>query len=326
MAKGAVVNAAFALHHIKDEPGRDMRAAVLGALRSLEPAALVLAEPDSDHEGKDLIRRFHNCWRHFGMVFRLVDELPIEQSDKDALKVCFFGREIKDILGQAEDARTERHGDVASWLVRLRRAGFEMVDFAPRPGTPTFPLVAARPREGFLSLEYQGETMVGLFCAVPTGEAPALESLGFGAVAERPKELRRDLDLDVYFAALAAIARVDGAIHDAERRFVEHKAAILGADVKTLWDSPRSLEETLANSGPLSVRTKEAVLRDSVLLAMVDGHYAEQERAQAATIARTLGLDPEVLHGIEIAFRSYVPEALERAPSWFSDYWLMGAN
>lgn len=122
-----VVNASFALHHIADDgQGRDRRNAVLRRLHALAPQLLVMAEPDVDHREADLGRRFENCFEHFGAVFEVLDALPLQPAERNALKAGFFGREIVDVLASPEPLRSERHESTAAWFQRLAATGFEL--------------------------------------------------------------------------------------------------------------------------------------------------------------------------------------------------------
>lgn len=164
-----VINASFALHHVEDDDqGRDQRQCVLQRLHALDPALMVLAEPDVDHLETALYPRFRNCFAHFSAVFETLDRLELEQAERDALKVGFFGREIADILGQPEGRRSERHESAAQWLRRLADAGFDVMvdDAAAAVGTTRGP-VRLRRRTYHCSLEAGGEPVVALFCARP---------------------------------------------------------------------------------------------------------------------------------------------------------------
>lgn len=164
-----LINASFALHHVDDDAqGRDRRQQVLQRLHGLDPAVLVLAEPDVDHLEAALYPRFRNCFAHFSAVFDTLDRLELAQDERDALKVGFFGREIADILGQPEGRRSERHESAAQWLRRLADAGFDVsVDEAiTAVATPRGP-VRLRRRTYHCSLEAGGEPVVALFCARP---------------------------------------------------------------------------------------------------------------------------------------------------------------
>ncbi|MGW5266706.1 GRAS family protein [Microbispora sp. NPDC004025] len=124
--------ASFALHHmVNPRPGHDARDVFLRRLRALEPAAVALCEPGSDHHQVGLAERFVNSWRMFGTLFEAIDGLPLARAEQDAMK-SFFGREILDIVGAVDDSgRYERHETTATWLRRLRRCGY----------TPTVPAV-----------------------------------------------------------------------------------------------------------------------------------------------------------------------------------------
>ncbi|MEV7808547.1 GRAS family protein [Microbispora sp. NPDC088329] len=125
--------ASFALHHmLNPRPGHDARDVFLRRLRSLEPAAVALCEPGSDHHQVGLAERFANSWEMFGTLFQAIDGLPLGRAEQDAMK-SFFGREILNIVGAVDEAgRYERHEPTATWLRRLRRCGF----------TPTVPAVS----------------------------------------------------------------------------------------------------------------------------------------------------------------------------------------
>ncbi|WP_248928503.1 GRAS family protein [Paenibacillus hamazuiensis] len=119
-----LVNASFALHHIRDSgDGLSAKDEVLSRIRRLQPSALVLCEPDSNHQTGDTIHRFYNCWRHFSAVFEFIDSLPLRTEESRALKI-FFGREIEDIVAAPEGVRCERHESTGSWISRLQKAGF----------------------------------------------------------------------------------------------------------------------------------------------------------------------------------------------------------
>jgi hypothetical protein len=170
------INAAFALHHIADDPqGRDQRSAVLARLHALQPRCLVLAEPDSDHLEPRLQARFGNCFRHFGAVFAALDALPLEQADRDALKVGFFGREVADILGPDERQRSERHESADSWTRRLVQAGFNLrVPQQPLPASGHVAVSVAL-NGARAEIAAAGVPVVAVFVAEPSGfEAPMM--------------------------------------------------------------------------------------------------------------------------------------------------------
>ena len=160
-----VINASFALHHIRDINRQDVRTLALQRLRSLNPALLVLSEPNVNHLKKDFSERFLNSWRHYGTMFRLIDSLSLNQGDKNALKACFFGREVIDVLAVSEENRTERHEETASWLHRLRTSGFRLKTPQLDPEFRHSSSVDINLTPDYFSFEYDGEPIVSVMCA-----------------------------------------------------------------------------------------------------------------------------------------------------------------
>jgi hypothetical protein len=175
-----VVNGSFALHHIGDIDGEDVRNEVLLRLRWLEPRLLVLSEPNVDHHEPDFLRRFDNCWRHFGAVFDAVDSTAADRRDKDSLKACFFGREIADILSNPEELRSERHESTRSWLLRLVETGWQprLDGELPAGGD----IIAVREKDGYASLDFGEVPLVSVLCAAPEGVLAEAEQ----AIARAP--------------------------------------------------------------------------------------------------------------------------------------------
>ncbi|OIP40066.1 MAG: hypothetical protein AUK47_09010 [Deltaproteobacteria bacterium CG2_30_63_29] len=124
------INASFALHHTHHEVGDvEARTQLLARLRRLNPTLITLVEPNSNHDTEALAERIDQSWRHFGVLFDLVDRSSLDAGSKFAIKEMFFGREIRDIFGVSDHFRTERHERTESWILRLAKAGFEPVQF-----------------------------------------------------------------------------------------------------------------------------------------------------------------------------------------------------
>jgi hypothetical protein len=167
-----VVLGAFAVHHVRSRVGTAARDALFHRLRALEPDAVVLCEPSSNHNSPSLRDRFEASWHHFGLTFRIIDGLEIPDAEKSSMKM-FFAREIEDILANAEETRCERHEPVDVWVQRLRDAGFApCVDFG-MVGTPASGPVRVAVREGYLGLDYGDETLVAIVCATSGVQARA---------------------------------------------------------------------------------------------------------------------------------------------------------
>ena len=165
-----LINEGFAIHHLHygDRPGSDARVSgdakqdTLNHLRSLQPAAIVLAEPDSDHSSADLVERLENAWRHYGQAFEVIDATGMALEVKAALKGFFFGRELIDVLGTDDATRSERHETAAMWTARLLDSGFGAAPMLP-PFHLNDPLVTlCTDAPGRYSLRHNDVTVVSL--------------------------------------------------------------------------------------------------------------------------------------------------------------------
>ncbi|HEX8243144.1 MAG TPA: GRAS family protein [Longimicrobium sp.] len=169
-----VVNASFAAHHIQCTEDSPLRDRIFCRIRELDPDAVVLAEPSSNHHAASLVERFKAAWHHFGATFRLIDELEVEPWEAAAMKM-FFAREIEDIVANGEATRCERHEPVESWVARLRRAGFTPYADLEFARETRHELVRVAPHEGYVGLDYADETLVAVICAtagVPAAASP----------------------------------------------------------------------------------------------------------------------------------------------------------
>ncbi|HEX2077594.1 MAG TPA: GRAS family protein [Longimicrobium sp.] len=161
---------AFAVHHVRSAAQENARDVLFRRLRALQPDAVVLCEPSSNHDSASLAERFAASWHHFGLTFQIIDGLEIGEREKGAMKM-FFAREIEDILANTEESRCERHEPVETWVHRLRRAGFvPCADFGLVSGPSSGPVRVAV-RDGYLGLDYGDETLVAIICA--TSGVPA---------------------------------------------------------------------------------------------------------------------------------------------------------
>jgi hypothetical protein len=164
-----VVNAAFALHHVRNTGADRCRDEVFHRLRAVGAEAVVLCEPSSDHFTASLRERFANSWHHFGTTFRLIDSLGVTAEEAGAMKM-FFAREIEDILASSEEHRFERHEPHATWIARMAEAGFAPAADLSAVSAASGPVRVAA-RDGYVGLDYQDETLVAILCA--TASVPA---------------------------------------------------------------------------------------------------------------------------------------------------------
>jgi hypothetical protein len=134
---------------------------VLQRLLGLRPKVFVLTEPHSDHESMSLFSRFRSAWGHYGLAFRVVDRLPIDDDSKHAIKLLFFGREIEDVLANSEESRCERHELADMWINRLVNTGFIPVT-VPLPNRIERSVVTVSRKDLYVGLECDGHTLVAI--------------------------------------------------------------------------------------------------------------------------------------------------------------------
>lgn len=157
-----VVNASLALHHIQSN---DMRKATLESIKSINPFAVILTEPNVNHFEPDTVLRFQHSYNHFNCLFSVIDKLDIEQQYKSALKL-FFGREIEDIFGKPEDVRFEKHAPATHWIELLRNTGFDIANgMLEMPITSQPDVEINYLSEGFVGFTHHDETALALIYA-----------------------------------------------------------------------------------------------------------------------------------------------------------------
>lgn len=158
-----VVNASLALHHIQSG---QQRREIIAKVKSLNPRAFVLIEPNVNHYETDFYRRFQNCYKHFHSIFQVIDRIEnISNNDKNALKL-FFGREIEDVIGKEEKDRFEKHEPATHWIERLKESNFSIKnDFLKSPVEAGCGVEIAYHKEGFLGFTHGDETVLAVIYA-----------------------------------------------------------------------------------------------------------------------------------------------------------------
>lgn len=152
-----VINASFALHHIR---AFEDRLVLFQKIKKMNPDLFILSEPDSDHYTPDLCQRFKNCFNHFKIVFRLIDTLDLSRDEKQALKL-FFNREIEDILAGSD--RVEKHSRTSLWLELMAMTGFTPQNYPFSEKIINTQGLEARwyPR-GYWGLDFESETSISV--------------------------------------------------------------------------------------------------------------------------------------------------------------------
>jgi SAM-dependent methyltransferase len=163
-----VVNATFALHHLRNEDtAPDVRDQLFQRLRRWRPRALVISETDAEFNTVPLPERTGNVYDYFLGMFQHLDALDIEEGDRLLLKLGMVAREIEDILGPNEEERCERYESGPHWRERLERAGFALT---PPPSSLTQgsnEAITLTVDRGYVTLHGEGTSLVAILCARP---------------------------------------------------------------------------------------------------------------------------------------------------------------
>jgi hypothetical protein len=117
-----IVNGSLSVHHI---PSVELRNRFFSQVKFLLPHAIILTEPHTNHMTSDWNARAANAWIHYGAIFNTIDSLQITAEEKNGLKM-FFGREIKDVVATADNARFERHEPNRHWISYGQQIGMTL--------------------------------------------------------------------------------------------------------------------------------------------------------------------------------------------------------
>jgi tellurite resistance protein len=319
-----VINESFTLHHVSDEiDGGDGRDTVLARIRALEPELFVATEPDVDHDTMRLSDRLAHCHQHFRSMFAQIDRLDIVENDRAAIKVCFFGREMEDILGAPDATRAERHDRAHRWLERMRNAGLKPIDLdelnLPAPEVSGVELFT---RDGHLSLGFQGEPLLAVLAASGRGGAADERVAMPGRMSiPAPRARHAAFDAAAHVTVLAAVALADGVIDPREKTVIQRHAALANVDVNEAFEHAKDLQ--FLTRLQTSERTRRAILRDCIVLAKLSGAYREPERKRIAEIAAALGMPERALAEAEQRAEAVAPPVIANAPTWLEDYWAL---
>ncbi|MGE0200746.1 MAG: GRAS family protein [Candidatus Melainabacteria bacterium] len=116
-----IANASFSLHHTpllkRDE--------VLHNIYNLKPDLFVITEPDADYLIDDMLLKYDNAWDHYERVFHVIDQIDVDETNKNMVKTIFFGREIQDVLSTNS---VELYETAFQWTSRLENIGFSNIN------------------------------------------------------------------------------------------------------------------------------------------------------------------------------------------------------
>lgn len=157
-----IVNASFALHHIRPT---ERRTELFRKVKKLKPGMVGIIEPYADFLTPDVQARFANAWHHYGLTFRAIDQIDASETEKRDLKTIFFSREIQDVLSR-DELRVEQFETGEMWTERLKYAGFTVSDAVEiPPNAESCPYASVAQQTGYLGLTVEGHPIISIITA-----------------------------------------------------------------------------------------------------------------------------------------------------------------
>jgi hypothetical protein len=118
-------NSAFCMHHLPSDSTHPNRDSLLRVLRQAGVNALVMVEPDSNHDVDNPLARFLFAYRHYRSVSHCLSS-SLTAANAALVWREFYGPEVQNVVTHDGAYRTERHEENATWARRLRQAGWEV--------------------------------------------------------------------------------------------------------------------------------------------------------------------------------------------------------
>lgn len=110
------------------------------------------------------------------------------------------------------------------------------------------------------------------------------------------EKLIKDLsafDKEIYIQALINIAYADNVIKKEETDFINAQASLLNINTADYWNNKADIK-TL-NLKSISELTKKIIIRDSIVLANIDGNYDTVERKKIFSLAKLMNLSEDYI-------------------------------
>jgi hypothetical protein len=164
-----LVHSAFTVHHLSKE---NRQLALKNVVERCKPTAFVLSEPNVNHLEENYLNRVTNALGMFSLLHELIHKDPnLSVDERFAVWNTFFGKEILDIVGTHEDARSEKHEPIENWIERGLVAGLKLSedtlarDFFSE-GIFDHPICRVKFSPGLTEIQVHGTTIVGVMVFV----------------------------------------------------------------------------------------------------------------------------------------------------------------
>ncbi|XP_021293127.1 scarecrow-like protein 28 [Herrania umbratica] len=159
--ESVAVNCVFQLHKtLYDGNGGALRD-FLGLLRSTNPAVVVMAEQEAEHNVLSLDARVTNSLRYYSAIFDSMDSsLSLESPIRNKIEEM-FAREIRNIIACEGSDRFERHESFEKWRKLMEQGGFRCMGVSERELLQSQMLLKMYSCENY-SVKKQGQDGVAL--------------------------------------------------------------------------------------------------------------------------------------------------------------------
>ncbi|CAD5190881.1 unnamed protein product [Musa acuminata subsp. malaccensis] len=117
------VSCSLMMHRaLHDESGKAFMD-LLGLIRSTNPATVVMAEQEAEHNEPDWGRRLARSLNHYAAIFDSLDDVLPQDSHARIKVEELFAKEIRNIVACEGDERIERHESFQGWRRRMTQEG-----------------------------------------------------------------------------------------------------------------------------------------------------------------------------------------------------------
>jgi SAM-dependent methyltransferase len=164
-----LVHSAFTMHHLSKE---NRQLALQNIIKCCKPHAFVLSEPNVNHLEVNYERRVTNALGMFSLLHELIHkDQQLSKEERFAVWNTFFGKELVDIVGRNEDARSEKHEPISQWIQRGLLAGLKLSQHALAAElfpAETFdhPVCTVQFSPGLTEIQVHGTSIVGVMVFV----------------------------------------------------------------------------------------------------------------------------------------------------------------
>ncbi|KAJ0971121.1 hypothetical protein J5N97_019080 [Dioscorea zingiberensis] len=150
------VNCVLQLHKALYDENRAAFMDFLGLIRSTNPAIVLVAEQEAEHNEPMWETRFANSLRYYAAIFDSLDfSLPVDSPARIKIEEM-FARKLRNIVACEGNERVERHETFSKWRSFMEDGGYRCLGFGERETLQSRMLLRMYSSEKY-SVEKQGD-------------------------------------------------------------------------------------------------------------------------------------------------------------------------